>query len=84
MVPEQGMHHRHWSLLLTQAKVEEEKNPTQLISTGPQDPGDDTILTCTFVLVQSLQVSLHLAAGDRQVAGEGRGGAQCFLTEGKC
>ena len=47
--------------LLTQTKAEEElQTPTQPFCTDLQNPGADTIWTCSFVLVQSLQLFLFL------------------------
>lgn len=35
----------------------------------------DAIQTCSFALAQSLQLSLHLTAGNSQLGGEGDGGS---------
>lgn len=49
------------------------KKTTQLVHSVFQSPGTDTIWTCSFNLVQSPQLPLHLTASDRLAEGGGRG-----------
>ena len=56
--------------LLAQADVEKVlKNPTWVVCTSFQNSGTDTTWTCSLVPVRSLQLPLHLTAGDNQVGG---------------